>query len=201
MKNEFIKLVQSLDPLFPIGGFTLSNGMETYVQNNSVYDEKTLVKHLKSYLYILSFNELAFAALAYKGHDIKRLDMLCSAYRAPMELRNGSVKQCMRFLKLHSELGSYPKINEYLKLIRMGECEGHYSIAMGLFIKDLDIDLEESLELYCYNIISSMTAAEGISQAVGTAVNVTEDELGASGTGFDLSSMRHERLYSRIYIS
>lgn len=221
MKNEFIKLVQSLDPLFPIGGFTLSNGMETYVQNNAVYDEKTLVKHLKSYLYILSFNELAFAALAYKGHDIKRLDMLCSAYRAPMELRNGSVKQCMRFLKLHSELGSYPKINEYLKLIWTGKCEGHYSIAMGLFIKDLGINLEESLELYCYNIISSMTnhaaklvplrqldaqralmtAAEGISRAVGTAVNVSEDELGASGTGFDLSSMRHERLYSRIYIS
>ncbi len=221
MKSEFIKLVQSLDPLFPIGGFTLSNGMETYVQNDAVRDEDTLVKHLRNYLYILSFNELAFARMAYSGYDIKRLDMLCSAYRAPSELRNGSVKQCMRFLKLHSELGGYPKVNEYLKLIQDEECEGHYSIAIGLFVKDLDIDISEALNLYCYSIISAMTnhaaklvplrqldaqralltVSEDISKAVETALNVTEEELGASGTGFDLSSMRHEILYSRIYIS
>lgn len=221
MNSEFIKLVQSLDPLFPVGGFTLSNGMETYVQNDVVRDEATLIRHLKSYIYILSYNELAFAALAYKGCDLKRLDMLCSAYRAPVELRTSSTKQCVRFLKLHTKLGDYERVNEYMKLTELGECEGHYSIAVGLFIRDLDIDIRESLNLYCYSIISSitnhaaklvplrqldaqralMTASEYIPKGVERALKADEDEIGASGAGFDLSSMRHESLYSRIYIS
>ena len=67
MDSKFIRLVQSLDPLFPIGSYTLSNGMETYVQKNVVCSREQLKEHLESYLYMLTFNDLAFAAKAYAG--------------------------------------------------------------------------------------------------------------------------------------
>ena len=105
---------------------------------------------------MLTFNDLAFAAKAYAGCDVRELDRICSALKAPFEIRSGSVKQCIRFLKLHTELDDYPALEQYKEQIDSGECSGHYCIAMGLFIKETGVDLSEALELYCYSILSSM---------------------------------------------
>ncbi|MCP1102257.1 urease accessory protein UreF [Aequitasia blattaphilus] len=222
MNNQnILKLVQTLDPLFPIGGYTLSNGMETYVQKGIVYDYKTLAAYLDSYLYMLSFNDLAFAAKAYEVEDIAKLDLLCSSLKAPIEIRQGSIKQCSRFLKLHTKMNSYPRLIQYQNQIKNGECEGHYGISMGLFIKELNINLQEALELYCYSLISTAVnhavkmvplrqldgqiaiyeLMEHIPKAVTTAINTKMMDLGASGCGFDIRSMQHETLYTRLYIS
>mgnify|MGYP006981379414 FL=1 len=49
---------------------------------------------------------------------------------------------------------------------------------------------------------ASLSAAmKNIQCAVKKALDVSLDELGISCPGFDLRSMEHERLYSRIYIS
>ena len=40
-----------------------------------------------------------------------------------------------------------------------------------------------------------------IPEAVKRTMTVSMDEIGASGCGFDIRSMQHEKLYSRIYIS
>lgn len=221
MNSNLLKLVQSLDALFPIGSYTLSNGMETYVQKNIVCDRNGLEKHMQSYLYMLTFNDLAFAAKAYEGHDIKQLDALCSALKAPREMREGSMKQCIRFLKLHTQLDDYPLLVRYKKCIESAECDGHYCIAMGLFIREIGIDISDALELYCYSILSSMAnhavklvplrqldgqkalfaAEKAIPDAVSRAVTVGMEDIGASGCGFDIRSMQHEKLYSRLYIS
>lgn len=221
MDSKFIRLVQSLDPLFPIGSYTLSNGMETYVQKNVVCSRDQLKEHLESYLYMLTFNDLAFAAKAYAGCDVRELDRICSALKAPFEIRSGSVKQCIRFLKLHTELDDYPALEQYKEQIDSGECSGHYCIAMGLFIKETGVDLSEALELYCYSILSSMAnhavklvplrqldgqkalydVEKKIPDAVRRSMAMKMDELGASGCGFDIRSMQHENLFSRLYIS
>lgn len=221
MNTNFLKLVQSLDALFPVGGYTLSNGMETYVQKGIVHDSATLKEHIDSYLYMLSYNELAFAARAAENDDICYLDSLYSALKSPYEIRSGSMKQCMRFLKIHTELDKYPGLEKYRSDIRKGICDGHYCIAMGIFIRELETDIRSSLELYCYNIISTMInhavklvplrqldgqrvlsdAANRIPQAVDTAMKVEYESLGMSGCGFDIRSMQHEKLYSRLFIS
>ena len=98
---------------------------------------------------------------------------------------------------------------------------GHHSIAVGLFISDTGADITTGLEMYCYSLLSSMVnhavklvplrqldgqaslsaAMKNIPCAVKKALDVSLDELGISCPGFDLRSMEHERLYSRIYIS
>lgn len=221
LMNNLLKLTQSLDPLFPIGSYTLSNGMETYVQKGIVNDMNSLESFIESYLYMLKYNELAFAAEAYKGGDIAELDSLYSALRAPSELRSGSVKQCARFLKLHIRLGEYPLLARYRKLIADGECDGHYCIAMGLFMKEINAELNISLELYCYSILSAMVnhavklvplrqldgqlvlsnILNRIPAAAEMAAKINPKHLGAGGCGFDLRSMQHEKLYSRLYMS
>ncbi|MBP0965244.1 MAG: hypothetical protein J5999_08130 [Oscillospiraceae bacterium] len=216
-----ISLMQALDSLFPIGTFTLSNGMETYTQKEIVKDRESLENFLSAYIYTLPTSDLGFAAKAANGGDVSLLDEICTAAKSPYELRNGSEKLCARFLKAEMAMGRYRQLESYSEKISSGECSGHHCIAVGLFIADTNTDIVTGLEMYCYSLLSSMVnhavklvplrqldgqaalseAMKLIPHAVEKALTVPEDELGISGFGFDLRSMEHEKLYSRIYIS
>ena len=220
-KMPFLRLVQALDPLFPIGAFTLSNGMETYVQKNIVKDKKSLSEFLSAYLHTLPTGDAGFAARAALGDDPAYLDELFAAARSPYELRNGSRNLCRRFIKTEAEMGSCPLLEEYGRSISAGEANGCHPVAVGLFIRDIGADVYNSVSMYCYSLLSAMVnhaaklvplsqiqgqaalaeAIEHIPEAARLAMNVDADELGIGGAGFDLRSMEHEKLYSRIYIS
>ena len=221
MNNKYMTLIQCLDPLFPTGSYTLSNGMETYTQKGIVDSEKTLKEHLGSYIYMLSFNELAFAARSAQGCSLEWIDELLTAVKAPSELRSGSIRQGTRCMKLITELADCPRLREYHALTSSGKCSGHHCIAVGALIQDTGTELADGLCLYGYSLLSAMAnhaaklvplrqldaqsalaeALKLIPSAVETAVSVPDSELGSSFCGFDIRSMQHETLFSRLYIS
>lgn len=218
---EILPFVQAMDAFFPIGAYTLSDGMETYVYENIVKDEKTLEKFLSAYLHILQYTKLGFAAKSAIGIDYKMLDELCSASTSAYEVRSGSKKLCVRFLKAQKAIGEYLLLEEYSKAIKNDVCEGCFPIAIGLFIKELKIDVVDALILYTYNQLSAMVnhavkliplpqlagqkalsaILKDIPNAVETALDCDIEELGVSGNGFEMRSIQHEILPSRMYIS
>ncbi len=219
--TELLPLMQSLDPLFPVGGFTLSNGLETYVQKELVYDKQTLKEFLDSYLYTARYNDLAFCAKAAQGIDPAELDQIYTASRTPYEIRTGSIKMCSRAVKAMSVIRDFPRLRGYMTSVESGECAGHHAIAVGLLIQDAGIDIPTAVGMYAYSILSAMTnhaaklvplrqldaqaalaqAAALIEENADAAVKADIEDLGVSGFGFDLRAMQHERLYSRLYIS
>lgn len=220
-KMPFLRLVQALDPLFPIGAFTLSNGMETYVQKNIVKDKNSLSEFLKAYLFTLPTGDAGFAARSALGDDPLLLDELFTAARSPFELRNGSRNLCRRLIKTEAAMGKCPLLEEYGRSIAEGKANGSHAVAVGLFIRDIGADVYDGVAMYCYSLLSSMVnhaaklvplsqldgqaalakAIEEIPKAAELAMKVETDDLGIGGAGFDLRSMEHEKLYSRIYIS
>ncbi|MGN1085673.1 MAG: urease accessory protein UreF [Porcipelethomonas sp.] len=221
MNNGYLSLLQALDSLFPVGTFTLSNGLETYVQKNLVCNAPTLTEYLNAYIYTLPTNDLGFAAKAAMGEPWELLDEICTASKSPAELRNGSLKQCIRFIKAEKVLGEYSQLKSYSEKIDSGICSGCYPVALGLFIRDTGTDIVQGLEMYCYTLLSSAVnhavklvplrqldgqkclaeAMKKIPETVQKAIETDTDDLGISGAGFDLRSMQHEKLYSRLYIS
>lgn len=221
MKQGFLRLLQCLDPLFPVGAFTLSNGMETYVQKNLVYDKKTLSEFLNAYAYTLPYNDAGFCAKAVQGMDYKVLDDICGASKSSYEIRSGSEKLCARFMKLNNEIDDYPMLKKYADSVSKHICTGYYCIAVGLLINDTKTDINIGLEMYCYSMLSAMVnhavklvplrqldgqkclseAAEKIPHIVQKSINIDFTDLGMNGTGFELRSFQHEKLYSRLYIS
>ena len=213
--------MQALDPFFPIGAFTLSNGMETYVQKEIVHDKDSLYRFMIAYLSILPYSDLGFVAKAITEDNFCELDMICTASKSPYELRSGCEKMCARFIKAEKKIGDYPFLNQYNVKISSNECSGCYPIAIGLFIKDIGIDVIQGLNMYCYSILSTIVnhavklvplrqldgqsalkqVLSFVPSACEKAMNVELNELGVSGGGFDLRSMEHEKLYSRLYIS
>jgi len=216
-----IALLQAFDPLFPTGAYTMSGGMETYTQKGLVKDKPSLLAYLKAQIYILPYSDLGVCAKTAEGEDFILMDSLCAAMKQPFEIRCGSEKLCVRFLKAQETLRDYPSLAAYRSAIRQEKCRGHYPVAVGLFIRDLNADLNEALELYCYSLLSQMVnhavkliplgQSDGqaalfevlrlIPDAVQKARAALVDELGVSGCGFDLRSMQHETLQGRLYIN
>ena len=106
-------------------------------------------------------------------------------------------------------------------MIEQKKCSGHYPVAIGLFIRDLDASLEWALELYCYSLLSQtvnhavklipLGQSEGqaalfqamrlIPETAQKALAASRDSLGVTSCGFDLRAMQHETLEGRLFIN
>lgn len=217
-----LHILQICDSLFPVGAFTLSNGLESYIQKGLITSPEGLEEYLHSYISILPYNELGAAAIAYSADEttLGRLDEIYSASKAPFEIRSGSEKVTRRFFKIfegsvHSFTGKYRRLTEE------GLYRGHQCIAYGLYMRDCGIELSQGLTVYGYSICSAIVtncvklvplsqlagqrilnqSFDLISQNAEKAACTDINEIGISGAGFDLRAMEHERLYSRQYMS
>lgn len=219
--NNLLNMLLVCDSVFPIGGFSLSDGLETFIQHKKIKNKVELKNYINSYLGVLPFNDLGVCALASKTDDITELDIYYSSSKTAMEIRKGSEKLCKRFIKIVEKQSFYPSVMEYKEMVEQGICSGHHSIVMGLYIKDVGVDISTALTALCYNKISSAITNsvkliplsqldgqevlyecfEEILKTVDKAQNVTLDEIGINGFLFDVRAMKHETLYSRLYMS
>ena len=99
-------LLQVNDALFPIGGYSHSQGLETYIQQGIVHDEETAAEYIGKKLKLnLACTDLLGVRLAYEyalKEDVAALDMLeeiLGVSRIPMEQREASRKMGSRFTK------------------------------------------------------------------------------------------------------
>lgn len=227
--NPLVFLIHICDPLLPIGGFTHSYGLETYVQKGIVHDAGSSRKYMESYLlnnYL--YNDLLAVKLAWEHTEnldlegVCRLDKLLCATKTPRELRMASVKLGIRFAKIvDTVFKDNDFFNSYKSKVKSGECAGHYSIMFGISAKLFNIEKMAALSAISYNtassIINNCAKLVPISQKDGQEIlfeahclfetiikkagSLDEESIGISCTGFDLRSMQHERLYTRLYIS
>ena len=74
---SFFTMLQITDSIFPIGSYTQSNGLETYVQKGIVKDRETADEYLRSVLVnSYMYSDFLAVKLAYeysKDMDIGRL--------------------------------------------------------------------------------------------------------------------------------
>lgn len=161
-------LLQVNDALFPIGGYSHSQGLETYIQQGSVCDEKTAAEYIhKKLRFALAYTDLLAVRLAWELADkndadgLDELEEILGASRIPFEQREASRKMGSRFAKtiekLHAE--TMPMKNReifeaYLDA-RKGKAVSH-CIVYGVFCAALGIEEEETLYHYLYAQTSAM---------------------------------------------
>ena len=228
LENQFL-LLQLNDSLFPIGGYSHSYGLETYIQKGLVHDYDTAREYLHNRLrYNFLYTDLMAGRLSYEAassQDLSSLDALeeiLEASRIPKEIREASKKLGSRFIKtlLHMHAPYLDGFfSSYIKL-RQGKTSSH-PCAYGVFCQRAGIDKEQAMAHYLYAQASagvtncvktvplSQTEGQRILAALGPlfeeilaeAMEAGEELLGISAPGFDLRSIQHESLYSRLYMS
>lgn len=220
-----LQMIQVSDSLFPIGTFTLSNGLETFVCKEKLRSEKDLTEYLDSFMDILPYNDLGTMLLAYDhGKDreyIKKLDEYSMALKGPKEVRLGSKKLCSRFLKTFEQIKVYDKLQEYRQWIECGKCQGNHAIAVGLYAQEIGLSKDMAAAIYTYSLLSAIVTnavktiplsqmsgqkilnfrLTKVEDCIRKAAQIQMEDLGVGGTEFDIEAMNHEVLYSRLYMS
>ena len=251
--GNMLRMLQTIDAFFPIGAFTLSNGLEDYVAAERISSTADLEEYLTGFLQIFPYNDLGIAALAWQygagqseaeqseaeqseteqseteqseaernRENIIRLDGLVNAMKGAREARTGSIRLCSRYLKAREAMEDCRGLlGWYQEKIREKAAVGFYPIAVGLYGASIGMDQAQVLAMYGYSAISAivnngvklvpLSQMEGqrallrqmdrLEEAVRQAMEVTEDDLGVSGAGYEIHAMNHEYLYSRQYMS
>ena len=226
--NTILSLLQLSDPGLPIGGFSHSAGLETYVQLGQVNNKETATEFIIQMLQQnLQYNDAGFLSLAYDAvvnndlNAILDLDNLCTAVKLPFEMRQASIKLGLRLLKIFGPLVQSSFVLQYKSAIDKGEAQGHYCIMFGLCAAVMKIDKKQALIGFYYNAAAGMVTNSvkliPLSQQSGQVILFSlqalinelaeksllpdKELLGLCCSGFDLRSMQHEQLYSRLYMS
>ena len=226
--NNLLSLLQLSDPVLPIGGFAHSYGLETYVQNGIVYDKTSAKEFITQMLsQNIHYTDAAFVSLAYDAaleNDIDRIIMLdeeCVAVKLPREIREASSKLGTRLMKIFGAVQRNEFIDRLKGAVEAGVIQGSYSVMFGSFAAVFQNEKADCLAGFYYNAAAGLVTnsvklvplgqQDGqeilfslqplIKSLVEKSLFPDKNMIGLCCTGFDIRSMQHERLYSRLYMS
>ncbi|WP_338875822.1 urease accessory protein UreF [Spirosoma sp. SC4-14] len=228
MNTALLRLLQLSDPTLPIGGYAHSAGLETYVQAGVVHDAATARAFITEMLSRnLFYTDAALVSLAFDAathndlNELLQLDDECTAVKLPREMRQASQKLGMRLLKIFQPLCSSLLADQYRNAIRAQQATGHYCLLFGIYASVLQIPKTDALTGFYYNAAVGMVTnsvkliplgqqdgqeilfsfQQLIQELTEQTLNPNRSCIGLCCPGFDIRSMQHERLYSRLYMS
>jgi urease accessory protein len=224
--SQLFLLLQVNDAGFPIGGYTHSYGLETYIQRGAVHDARSAGHYIECNLQAsFLYSELLPASLAYDyaGYDgiaaLLDLEQSLAASRTPRELREAANKLGVRFCKTAGPLLDADTV--FSAYTRAAGRLATHAVAYGVFCAAAGIDKREAAAAYLYAqtaamvtvAVKSVPLAQSDGQALlaglhGLFARLLEqleglgaDDLCRSTPGLDIAAMQHEHLYTRLYIS
>ncbi|WP_104749422.1 urease accessory protein UreF [Helicobacter cynogastricus] len=225
MHTDFI-LLQINDAMFPIGSYTHSFGLETYIQHKQVHNKESALSYMQAFLSTqFLYSDLLSLKLAYTYAKQSALESLLAMEERvnlatpPLELRSANQKLGNRFLKtlMALDLPSHAFFSMYTQ---KSSTPTHAS-AYGVFCACFDLNLDIALKHYLYaqssnaviNCVKTIPLAQNDGQRILLALQenfinilqtlegLDESYLCAASIHNDIKAMQHERLYSRLYMS
>ncbi|MGE7093601.1 urease accessory protein UreF [Lysinibacillus sp. NPDC048646] len=225
---SLLRLLQIHDSAFPIGSYTHSYGMETYIQEELIRTKQQLIAFCKSYLFhnlvcgdALIIQDAFHAAKERNEKRLAELDELCGAIKLAKESRDASVNVGKQFVRTVAPLIDSPLVEQWEHKIDKEDVKGHYAVLYGIYSEALGVNVYHAVMTFMYASISGLvqnavravpfgqnTGVQALNEllvhveeAAQKVMNLTIDDLSNNALGIELASMKHEFLFSRLFIS
>lgn len=221
-------ILQTTDPLFPIGSYAHSYGLEEFTASGEVHDVNTLIHYLDTIVALnLQEFELPYLRFAHQAIQDQNWDDLCrsdeeiTAAKLSKELRNASTSQGQQRLRLISKLRPSDTFEKLATLKREKRLAPNHLIIYAAETADANVPIEAALTTWAYQAFAAPCSAslklfrigqEGTQQALTHALDsidsivsksqhIDRDYAGAFLPSLDIASHRHEHAFSRLFIS
>lgn len=216
-------LLQINDSAFPIGSYTQSFGLETYVLHGLIKNRDDAYKYLKALLHTqILYMDLLAIKLVYNAPNLQNvlhIESLMNAATSARETRQGMQKIGARFIKTVLAM-NITHSKEFIAYSKESKYPTHPS-AYSIFCKTQNIEYDEALQSYIYsqtsNALTNCVKLIPLSQYDGQAilsmlhkefdilcnriVNLNIDDFCNANAYNDIKAMQHEILHSRLYMS
>ncbi len=217
-----LRLMQLISPTLPTGGFTYSQGLEWVVENNIVSSEGQVFNWLKGLLQS-SLQNLDLPVFFRLYHSMQNDDAkaVCEwadyllACRETSELRQEEINRARALTTLLTDLG-LPMPVDCLSALARTQLAG-----FALAAVHWQISQRRAAVGYCWSWIENQVAAavklvplgqtagqrlqmqlsEYVPVVVTAAMQVTDDQTGASSPMMAMASSLHETQYTRLFRS
>ncbi|WP_105986414.1 urease accessory protein UreF [Staphylococcus chromogenes] len=223
-----LKLFQFCDSQFPTGAFSHSFGLETYIQREDVHDASSFQTWLKVFLTEqLTYTDGLAMRMTYEAlekndeAEMKRIDQMLFVQNIPRETRVGTKQMGKRMAHLAHTLYDDAWLNWYYQEVTEYRLHAHPAVVFTLLGHHLGISLEQIIDYFLYQNISSLTQnavrAIPLGQTEGQKIVsemmpfitdtreaiMAEDErnFGLTAPGIELNQLEHENVNVRIFIS
>jgi urease accessory protein len=219
------RLMTWLSPVFPVGSFSYSSGIEWAVEAGDITDAASLRDWLGAMLADGSgFCDGVFLAHAHRaveaGDDVALRDIaeLAAAFVSSRERQLETAAQGRAFMEIARAAWSCAALER-----TFAQCDGAivYPVAVGLVGAAHDIPLPQTLHGYFHALLSNWISAASrliplgqtdsqrvlaalepvVAATANRALSATLDDLGSATFRADLASLRHETQYTRLFRS
>lgn len=224
---EFLSALQLSDSLFPTGLYTLSHGLEAFVQAGLVSKaeiEALLLDYLENVLGPADGVALAHAHHAADAQNLGRLmevDRHLFAMKLVREARESSRRVGKRIVATAVQLTPTGFLGDLRAAIGAGACPGTSAVALGAVAATFGIGRREAMLIQLYGFTVSLLGAamrlirlgHDESQAILARLkpqmvrvaqenmNKSLEEMCAFAPLIDIMGMAHERAHIRLFIS
>ena len=205
--KESLQILQTwFSPLFPVGSFSYSHGLEAMINDNLIKSKEDILEYLKCILkYGSGKNDIILIKYAYQGEEINDLALsLCPTKERKIE----SIEMGNAFRKVLEDSWNYKIQENTAYSVSVGKAAKYFKIPLNLTIISY-------LQSFASNLINVCIKHIPIGQKVGQdciiqmydlireieneSKNLELEDLGGVCFNSDIYSIKHENLKTRIY--
>lgn len=215
------------DSFLPVGTYTVSYGLEQFIQNGRVADAADLEELLTTYLRRnLGPTELVALRHAHAGaverdlDAVREADRRLTAVTMATEFRRSSRQSGQRLLALQRELDDDDLLERYAEDVD-DAVPGNYAVVLGVVTGLAGIGEREACRVYCHGFVTGLlgvaqrllslghTDAQRVLRSLHSTMTAAIDDSAertlAELTSFtpmvDIHAAEHERADRRLFIS